>query len=67
MKNLILMSREKANSMTDEELAEEIAKLESGTRKLILHDETGRPVNVGLLALPMLKRVQQERQNKEAK
>ena len=66
MKNLILMVIEKASSMTDAQLVEEVAKLESGTKTLVLHDETGRPVNVGLLALPLLKRIQQERQNKQA-
>ena len=37
MKNLILMARTKANRMTDQELVEEIAKLESGG------PETDRP------------------------
>jgi uroporphyrinogen-III synthase len=44
VKNLILMARDKAERLTDDELAEEIEQLESGKRKLRLRDERGRPV-----------------------
>lgn len=38
------MALDWAERLTDEELAEEIAQLESGKRKLRLRDERGRPV-----------------------
>lgn len=54
MRNLILMALDKAERLTDEELAEEIAQLESGTRKLQQPDERD-------IILPVLRRVQEHR------
>ena len=53
MKNLILMALDNAERLTDEELAEEIAQLESGKRKLRLPDDRGRlvPLNDMIVAV----------------
>ena len=42
MKTLILMALDKAGRLTDEELMEEIALLQSGKKKFRLRDERGR-------------------------
>jgi hypothetical protein len=60
------MATEKAERLNDTELANEIVSLESGEKKLILNDdENGRPVNVGLLILPVLKRTLQLRKERK--
>jgi hypothetical protein len=61
LKNLILMALDKAEHLTDEELAEEIAQLESGKRKLRLRDERGRPVPLNDLIAAVFRGVQQKR------
>ena len=66
MKNLILMAREKAERLTDKELAEEIEQLQSGKRKLRLRDEQGRPVPLNDIILAVFKRIQEERTRRAA-
>ena len=61
MKNLILMAVEKAKRLTDDELTEEIAQLESGRKKLRLTNERGRGVPLNELILPVLRREQERR------
>jgi hypothetical protein len=53
LKNLILMALDKAERLTDEELMEEIAQLESGEKKLRLRDERSCavPLNEIILAV----------------
>jgi len=53
LKNLILMALDNAERLTDVELAEEIAQLESGKRKLRLPDDRGRlvPLNDMIVAV----------------
>ena len=53
MKTLILMALDKAGRLTDEELMEEIALLQSGKKKFRLRDERGRamPLNEIILAV----------------
>lgn len=55
------MALDKAERLTDEELAEEIKQLESGKRKLRLRDERGRPVPLNDMILAVFRRVQEER------
>jgi hypothetical protein len=56
MKNLILMTLDKAKRLNDDELANEIAQLESGERKLRLPDENGKLVLLNPLILRVLRR-----------
>jgi len=64
LKNLILVALDKAERLTDEELAEEIAQPESGKRKLRLRDERGRPVPLNDMILAAFRRVQTEERKK---
>jgi hypothetical protein len=61
MRNLILMALDKANRLTDEQLAEEIAQLESDEGKLRLHDERGRPVPLNGMLVAVFRLVLEER------
>jgi hypothetical protein len=61
MRNLILMALDKANRLNDDELAEEITKLESGKQKLRLRDERGRPVPLNGMFVDVYKQVLAER------
>ena len=61
MRNLILMALDKANRLTDQQLAEEIEKLETGKLKLRLSDERGRPFPLHPIILAVYRQVQKER------
>ena len=61
MKNLILIALDKAKRLTDEELREQIAQLESGKKKLRLRDERGRALPLSPMILAVYRRVQEER------
>jgi len=61
MRDLILMALDKANRLTDQQLAEEIEKLETGKLKLRLRDERGRPFPPHPLILAVYRQVQEER------
>lgn len=61
MKNLILMALDKAERLTDEELTEEFAQLDSGTKKLRLHDEDGRVLPLNDIVLAVYRREQDKR------
>jgi hypothetical protein len=58
------MALDKANSLTDEELANEIALLESGKRKLSLPDDSGRSVPLNALILPVFRRELEKRKQR---
>jgi len=61
MKIAILMALETAERLTDEGLAEAIAELESGRRKLRLRDDYGRPFPLAPIFLAVYRRVQRQR------
>jgi hypothetical protein len=61
MKNLILMALDKAERLTEAELAEEIAQLQSGKKKLRVRDEPGRPMPLNPIVLAVLRREAEKR------
>jgi hypothetical protein len=61
LKTFILMALAKAEKLDDEALAQQIAELESGRRKLRLRDEFGRRVLLSPLFLTVFRRVQEDR------
>ena len=65
MKDLFLLATQKAQRLTDEELAEEIRRFESGEQKLYAPDEHGRRVPLHPLILPVLKNEQERRKRKQ--
>jgi hypothetical protein len=59
------MAVDKAARLTDEQLTEEIAKLESGKTKLRVRDEQGRAVPLNDLVLPVFRREQEKRKKEQ--
>lgn len=55
MRKLILMAKDKASRLSDEDLTKEIADLASGSAKLYSKDEQGRRVNLSPMILVVLK------------
>ncbi len=62
MRNLILMALDKAERLTDDELAHEIGQLESGKKKLRLRDERGRAVPLDPMILAVFRQEAEKRQ-----
>jgi hypothetical protein len=61
MKNLILMALNKAERLTEAELAEEIAQFESGKKQLTVRDERGHLVPLAPIILAVYRREAEKR------
>ena len=61
MRNLILMALDKAKRLSDEQLAEEIARLEAGKRNLRMSFEDGRIWPLNAIVVNVLRQVLEER------